>query len=331
MSSAAYRQLYILSTFSQQQAVTKADLMAKFAVSARSIQRDISSLNQFFDDENLTQQINYDAADKVFKLQTTEQQLTDAQILILIKVLLASRALNMPELKALVASLRQLVSPDQRRLVDRITNIESFDYVPLHHQQDLVQPIWQLSQAIMKGSTMKIAYEDRHHRALEKQIRPKTIFFSEFYFYVIATDVAIQQDRFYRIDRIQHLEPSLLPHVNSYQNRAEDGDVRKHVYLMYNGDVETITFEFWGIVEAALDRLPTARVIAEKPEKGSVIIQAQASDNGIRMWLLSQGNMLKVLSPQSLVEEIQDIVSQMGQLYQRQLGEDNGPQPKFII
>ncbi|MCG4282902.1 hypothetical protein K9861_10950, partial [Lacticaseibacillus saniviri] len=83
----------------------------------------------------LDQRIDYNSAQHTFELQLRDHQLTNAQILVTIKIILANRALNVTETNELTDALRQLVSPDQRLLVDRIINIESFDYAPLQHNQ----------------------------------------------------------------------------------------------------------------------------------------------------------------------------------------------------
>lgn len=62
-----------------------------------------------------------------------------------------------------------------------------------------------------------------------------------------------------------------------------------------------------------MDKIPTAKVI---DIKGDVkIIEAETFGTGINMFLLSQGKMVKVLEPQSLIEEIKDEPRSMAQSY----------------
>ncbi len=51
-------------------------------------------------------------------------------------------------------------------------------------------------------------------------------------------------------------------------------------------------------MEAILDRLPTAKV-RESNETGA-IIEAEVFGEGIVMWLLSQGDAIEVLRPESM-------------------------------
>ena len=67
-----------------------------------------------------------------------------------------------------------------------------------------------------------------------------------------------------------------------------------------------LQFKYTGSsAEPVLDRLPTARVIAE--HDGSFVIEAEVYGKGILMWILSQGNRIEVLKPESLREEIRKL------------------------
>jgi hypothetical protein len=59
---------------------------------------------------------------------------------------------------------------------------------------------------------------------------------------------------------------------------------------MYPGKLKRVKFGYRGAsTEAVLDRLPTARVIAENAD-GSVTITAESYGDGIDMWLGMQGD-----------------------------------------
>jgi hypothetical protein len=62
---------------------------------------------------------------------------------------------------------------------------------------------------------------------------------------------------------------------------------------MYGGELRVVRFLYQGILEAVLDRLPTARI--EKQTEEGVVIRAEAYGNGIDMWLKSQGENVKIL------------------------------------
>ena len=67
-------------------------------------------------------------------------------------------------------------------------------------------------------------------------------------------------------------------------------------------------------MQAILDRLPTAKVVEQNGNTS--MIEAEVNHGrGIVMYLLSQGAWGKVLSPQSLVEEMQEELRQMCSAY----------------
>lgn len=63
---------------------------------------------------------------------------------------------------------------------------------------------------------------------------------------------------------------------------------------MYSGELRKIKFKFSGeYIEALLDRLPTAEILAE--ENGIYIIKVEVYGNEIDMWLRSQGDEIKII------------------------------------
>ena len=83
---------------------------------------------------------------------------------------------------------------------------------------------------------------------------------------------------------------------------------------MWPGELRTIRFEFAGpSVQAVLDKLPTARIIDRNGKK--YLIEAETYGDGIKMWLLSQGSWVKVISPTDFVEEIKKEIEKMRSVY----------------
>ena len=84
---------------------------------------------------------------------------------------------------------------------------------------------------------------------------------------------------------------------------------------MWPGKLRTIRFEFSGpSVQAALDKLPTAKII-ERLGGNKYLIEAEVYGDGIKMWLLSQGTWVKVVSPAEFVEEIGKEVEAIAEYY----------------
>jgi len=84
---------------------------------------------------------------------------------------------------------------------------------------------------------------------------------------------------------------------------------------MFPGERVKVKFEFSGLsTQAILDRLPTAEVV-EKNGNISIIEAEVNNGRGLMMYLLSQGAWVKVLSPQSFVDEMKAEIEKMNHLY----------------
>lgn len=83
---------------------------------------------------------------------------------------------------------------------------------------------------------------------------------------------------------------------------------------MQTGELERIKFKFTGgSIEAVLDRLPNAKVIKEK--QGEYIVDARLFGEGIKMWLLSQGDSVEVIGSDKFREKMIKTIEKMRELY----------------
>lgn len=78
---------------------------------------------------------------------------------------------------------------------------------------------------------------------------------------------------------------------------------RRRSLFMWPGKLRTIRFEYSGpSVRAVLDKLPTARIVGQ--HDNMVTLETEVYGDGIRMWLLSHGEYIKVISPAEFVSEM---------------------------
>lgn len=329
------RQLYIYQSLLTGRTLNKQNLATHFNVTERAIQRDVSDIKAFLANEELHQSIHYSRSHHGYQLLTDQHELSAQEILVLAKILLASRAFPKTELDQMIAGLLRLIKADDRKAVAPIIKNETFWYVPVHHGQLLRQRLWDFSQAIRQHQTLEITYLRRDQEKVTRTIFPEAIIFSEYYFYIASYNETYGATLFYRADRIQNYHAATTKITRTRAQRFEDGEFRQRIQFMYPGSVQKISFQFWGIVEAALDRLPTAKVThrwaadgTELPinnsdyrqqqprDGGSVTIEAEVfGERGVMMWLLSQGALVKVLSPQSLVTALQAELEQIQARY----------------
>ena len=149
------------------------------------------------------------------------------------------------------------------------------------------------------------------------RLRPASVMFTDYYFYLIAflTEGKTEKPYYFRIDRIRQITVHRKKFATEDTPAFDEGLLRQRSLFMFPGKLQTIRFEFTGpSVQAVLDKLPTAKIIERDGKK--YLIEAEVYGNGIKMWLLSQGTWVKVISPVELVDEIKLELDTMLSLYQ---------------
>lgn len=295
----SFRLLNIYERLNKGESLYKEQLANDFGVSLKTVQRDIDELRAYLAETHFSEaetSIKYDKAKNCYSLIRLEREwMTNEEALALCKILLESRAFCKEELSHLIDKLIAQISPNDRRIAENIIRNEYFYYVPLRHEKKLLNPIWTLSQHITQQEIISFKYQRQDGKQSTKIVKPVSIMFSEFYFYLIAfiADDSKDYPIIFRIDRIKEIKKTGDRFTVDYRNKFKDGEFRKRVQFMYTGELKTVKFEYSGVLEAILDRLPTAKILRE--ENGVYTISAETYGNGIYMWLRSQGDLVKIL------------------------------------
>ena len=282
--------------------INKEEIKRKFDIDDKTFQRDIDFLRAFYTENiNPEIEIKYDKKKKGYILKNNKDRFRNEEILAISKILLESRAFCKDELDELLRKLRLLSEEDEMKQVKEMIKNEKFNYVPLKHGKKLLDLIWELSKYITKQEIISINYTTKEGKSKVHRIKPVSIMFSEYYFYIVS----FMADKFvedgptiFRIDRIKKLKGTGENFEVPYLERFEDGEFRKRVQFMLSGKLRTVKFEYTGILEVVQDRLPTAEVVEEIKLDDDIkkyVITAEAYGKGIDMWLKSQGDKVKVI------------------------------------
>ena len=293
-----FRLLQLYERLSRGEVVCKAELAQKFAVTDKTIQRDIEELRAYLAETRTDEgeaSIVYDRNRGGYLLtHAASEWLTNEDVLAVCKILLESRAFCKEELDALLKKLLRQTAPHDREQVGKIIRSEQHYYVPLRHGKKLLSAIWELSQHMTAQHTIRISYCRQDGTERTHEVNPVAIMFSEYYFYLIAylADGRKEFPTIFRIDRIARFAPTGASFRVVHRRKFSDGEFRKRIQFMYEGELRRVTFDYSGAsVEAVLDRLPTAKIVSQD---GSVYrITAEVYGNGIDMWLRSQGSAVR--------------------------------------
>lgn len=327
------RTLDMYVRFCEGKIINKCEEANKFGVDERSIQRDIDDIRAFLDersvlDGNDNRAIEYDRNKKGFVMTGSEgAMMTNSEILAVSKILLESRAFTKSELKSILDKLVEGCVPlKNMKLVSELIANEKYHYVELHKKEYIKDRLWDIGSDIHERNLVTIKYKKMSptQELIKRTVEPIAILFSEYYFYLNA--FTVEKDKagkyvhkydyptIFRIDRIKEYKRTGEKFRVTYANRFEEGEFRKRSQFMYGGELVNIRFKFYGNdLEAILDRLPTARVVEEKDDE--YLIEAEVFGKGCIMWLLSQGDKVEVLRPESLREEVKKVLEGMMERY----------------
>ena len=293
----SFRMLHIYERLNKGEKISKERLANEYEVSAKTIQRDLDDLRAYlaethgFENEAA---IRYSKSGNYYYLVRYEREwMTNEEALALCKILLESRAFRKEELLQLMEKLVMQIAPEDKKIAQEMIRNEIFNYVPLQHGKPLLAPIWALSQHIFRNETIAFDYVRQDGKRSRKTVKPVSILFSEFYFYCLAFDgeAAADYPIIFRIDRMSNIKPTGEKFAVPYAKQFKDGEFRKRIQFMYTGPLRRVTFEYTGVLEAMLDKVPTAKVIAE--HDGVYTITAESYGDGILMWLGAQGDKVR--------------------------------------
>ena len=295
-----FRLIYIYERLVKGEYLNRDNLAGFFNVTTKSIQRDISDLNNYLAEEyckEVKSCIKYNKQKGGYYLVKFERDwFTKEEALAISKIILESRAFSKKELKILLDKFAGQVAPTDKKNFEKFIRNEEYHYIQLQHGKNIIEILWELSEYIAKTKQIMFDYERKDGVKKTHQVKPVAVMFSEFYFYLIAfmVDETKKGVTVFRVDRISNLVELEDNFKIENKNRFEEGEFRKRVQFMYSGQLQKVKFKYNGpSLEAILDRLPTAEV--KESKAGYSIIEAEAYGSGIFMWLRSQGNMVEVL------------------------------------
>lgn len=292
--------------------INKSEEALRYNVDERTIQRDISVINNYFQqacvEDGIINSVEYNWQMKGYKLEHVyKYKFTNPEILAICKILLDSRAFTKDEMMDMLEKLvDNCVPKTEQELIKKLIKNEEFHYVEPRHRTVFIDKMWEIGQAIRNCRYIEIDYKGSQSDVIKtRKLKPVAIMFSDMYFYMTAfledkevrKNFSVIDDTFptiYRIDRIQRLTVLDEHFKIPYADRFEEGEFRKRIQFMYGGKLRKIRFKYHGHnVEPILDRLPTAKI--EKQEDDVFTISAEVFGDGVDMWIRSQGDAVEML------------------------------------
>lgn len=294
-------------------------LADEYEVSTKSISRNVNELKSFLADHRDlvgNTDLQYSNQDKCYRLYMDEF-LTDKELFSLVEVMIGARAFSKEELLVLTDKLKRFTTSESKYKMNELIRKELYHYSEVKHDCESVQEtLWKLANCITDKKEITIEYYRADRAWRTHRICPVSLMFTDYYFYLIAFIADDEKDKplYFRVDRIKHITEHRKNLSSEHRQDFDEGLLRNRSLFMWPGKLRTIRFEFSGpSVQAVLDKLPTAKVIERNG--GKYTIEADVYGDGIKMWLLSQGSWVKVISPVEFVEEIRKEVDTLFEYY----------------
>ncbi|MCR4610610.1 MAG: WYL domain-containing protein [Lachnospiraceae bacterium] len=294
------------------------ELSQRFQCSTRSITRDINEIKSFLAEHRDTighVELVYSSVSHRYQLEI-ESFLTNKELLGIAKVLIGSRAFSTQVLVEVMEKLKQYTSPNDREKLEHLIRKEIYHYAPVHADcEDVLEYLWKITDYIEQKRFVTIDYYKMDRTRVSYRIKPMAIMFTEYYFYLIAykdNDDGIPYH--FRLDRIIRITAHRDYFEYDRRELVDEGIIRNESQFMFPGKARHVRFSFSGpSVQAVLDRMPTAKIVERKD--GKYIIDAEVFGDGLKMFLLSQGSWVEVLSPQEFREEMAEEIERMSESY----------------
>ena len=290
----------------------KKQLAQEFEVSEKTIQRDFSLLRDI-----LSSHTSY-SGDLLYNRKTNKYCLASKSvfnkkdILVISKILLENRALNRPEIASLLNNLLVLVPRDDRKEIEQIIGSEKLNYAPLTDQQNRIEKIWNLSEAILHEQVLDIIYQKPYSEFSKKQtVLPVSLYYDRHYFYLVVYQLKYETYITLRVDRIQSWSLSGIEKPSiSYRDKFRDGDIRNERVDAFIGKKISIEIEYLYDPTIVMDQFPNAKIVGKNGSWTHFQFESQHTP-GLKRWLLGQGEAVTVLSPRILVEDMKRTVQEM--------------------
>lgn len=296
-------------------------LANEYEVSTKSITRSINELKDFLADHRElvgNTELQYSYSDKCYRLYMDEF-LTNKELFALVEVMIGARAFSKMELLTLIDKLKKFTTPEDRPKMNELIRKELYHYPEVSHDCESVQDnLWKIVNCITEHKEISIEYYRMDRKWVTHRLRPATVMFTDYYFYLIAflTEGKTEKPYYFRMDRIKQITIHRKAFEVSNMLGFDEGLLRKRSLFMWPGKLRTIRFEFSGpSVQAVLDKLPTAKII-ERLGGNKYLIEAETYGDGIKMWLLSQRSWVKVVYPEALVEDMKKEIATMLAMYE---------------
>lgn len=278
--------------------------MQRYSCSDKTIQRYLRDIKNTVDETNLKISYIHDFKNSEYYIKK-ETDIPIEEILALLKMVIGTRAFNKSELNQLINRLLGNLSKDDTRIAKKLINSTEAKYVPIKSNYDLLPRIKNFIEYINTQTAIEFTYLNSQQKIIQDIELPISIYFDNFYFYIVTYNEEKNKNILHRMDRFQSIKPLPAKKISlPWSLKKDDGKEVNNTYLISDGKQDNFQIYFSGFPQSALDHFPNSRIV--KKFDNEVLIEGTAYTQGLIMWIMEQGPRVRVKSPMSLVEAVKN-------------------------
>ena len=253
---------------------------------------------------------------------------------------LGSRDFELPELKLLVDSVQSAKFITDRKSSQLIRKLESlvsrYDAGKLHRQVIMTGRVKTMNESIYYNvdkiheaiganrqirfkyfqwnlkKEMELRYDGRWYT-----LSPWALMWDDEKYYLVAYDAKYDIMIHYRVDKMLNIE--ILDEKRQGQEQFKAFDVPRYtnkLFGMFGGEESRVTLEAENnMVGVLIDRFGKDIIIAPSDEDHFRTTVTVAVSNHFLGWIISLGGSVKIVGPESVVEQMRKLISDQAELY----------------
>ena len=136
---------------------------------------------------------------------TSDEFLKNKELFALVEVILGCRCFQKEDALNLITKLKRFTTVQDRKRLEKLIQKEVYHYHEVRSDcAAVIDTLWKLIRAIDQKRLVTITYYKMNREEVKRKIRPASVMFSEYYFYLIAypAEDAVCEARYFRVDRI---------------------------------------------------------------------------------------------------------------------------------
>lgn len=305
--------------------MTNREVASVLKTSIRNVQRAMEKIIPAFDlSFELNEHFIFEQKDGKSTIRK-KGLLNKEQVLLLVKILVSSRTLNEVERSRTINAMLDMLDDEERKVIKVSIGTENLANTVIADKSDRQDKLWEIEQYIHLQKTINFTYVDYEmSEAVETYVvdlYPEHTFFDNYYLYLIGREKESGGYKVYRLDWMYDIKQTSVHIPHDHDTRLNHGQEAKYNAYAYTGKKTRIKFEYYGYIGYVKDRFPTCRVIKklDRPNQFPFsvnLLEIEVNYSaGVKLWLLGQTTILRVVEPQAIAEDIKQTLYNSYKLY----------------